>query len=94
VRRLGEQVLGRRRDPDVAAWLEREMNARDLPTGDTVPLKHYPGSPAAWLHREAESWCDYVGFVQGQIERLDEQVAPPGRAPANRQPAPAGRRTC
>jgi hypothetical protein len=92
VRRLGEQVLGRRRDPDVAAWLEREMNARDLPTGDTVPLKHYPGSPAAWLHREAESWCDYVGYVQGQIERLDEQVArlaEPQRTASQRQLAAA-----
>jgi hypothetical protein len=75
VRQLGEQVLTRRRDRDLAAWLEREIKARDLPSGDTIPLKHCPGSPAKWLHREAESWCDYVGYTQAQIDQLDQQVA-------------------
>jgi hypothetical protein len=92
VRRLGEEVLGRRRDPDLAAWLQREMKARALPAGDTIPLKNYSGSPAKWLHREAESWCDYVGYVQGQIDHLDDQVAhlaEPQRTSSQRQLAAA-----
>jgi hypothetical protein len=92
VRQLGEELLGRRRDPALAAWLEREMNTRRLPTGDTIPLKHYPGSPAKWLHREAESWCDYIGHAHCQIDQLDKQVAhlpEPQRTSSQRQLAAA-----
>jgi hypothetical protein len=50
------------------------------------------GSPAGLLRREAESWCDYVGYVQGQIDQLEEQVAAspsPSRTSGQRQLAAA-----
>jgi len=52
VRQLGEQLLARRHDPRTPAWLEREMKARNLPTGDTIPLKIYAGPPISGYTRK------------------------------------------
>ena len=75
VRQLGEQVLDRRHDPRTPAWLEREMKARNLPTGDTIPLKIYAGPPDQWLHEEAVSWHEYIDYLEPQVDKLVEHVS-------------------
>ncbi len=75
VRQLGEQLLARRHDPRTPAWLEREMKARNLPTGDTIPLKLYAGTPDQWLHEEAASWREYLDYVKPQVDKLVEHVS-------------------
>jgi hypothetical protein len=75
IRELGEQVLERRHDPLTPAWFEREMAARALPTGDTIPLEHYAGDPEQWLRSEAESWCDFLGYLSNSIMDISGHLA-------------------
>ncbi len=92
VRQLGAQVLDRRHDPRVPAWLEREMKAGNLPTGDTIPLKIYAGTPHQWLHQEAVSWREYIDYLEPQVDKLVEhvsQLAEPERTSAQQRLAAA-----
>jgi hypothetical protein len=92
VRQLAEQVIDRRHDRRTPAWLEREMKARKLPNGDTIPLKIYGGTPDQWLHQEAVSWCDYIDYLEPQVDKLVEhaaQLTEPGRTSAQQRLAAA-----
>jgi hypothetical protein len=88
VRQLGEETRDRRGDPLTPAWLEREMVARGLPTGDTCPLRDYPGSQEQWLDGEARSWCEYVDYLDRHLDVVRKnlpRLTGPERATGERQ---------